>query len=137
MSRLSKGAVASALLAALSAAPFVSAQEDLEAHIRNDDRPPDSQVELRNDSRWSIQELYFAPVGSDRWGPNQLSHDAVRPGDSFTLTGIRCDKYDVKLIDEDGDKCVVRSVSLCAADKIWHIDDRDLLSCQSHVPQGR
>jgi hypothetical protein len=99
------------------------------------ERTPDSQVELRNDSRWSIRQLYFAPVDSERWGPNQVSHSSIHAGDSFTLTDIRCDKYDVKIVDEDGDECVVRSVALCGADKVWHLGDKDLLKCQARTHQ--
>ncbi len=109
-----------------------SAQDDMKANLKPVDRMSDSQVQLRNESRWSIRQLYFAPVDSDRWGPNQVSHSSIRSGDSFTLTGIRCDKYDVKLVDEDGDECIVRDVALCGTDKIWHLGDRDLLKCQSH-----
>ncbi|MEO6688387.1 MAG: hypothetical protein ABIS07_09990, partial [Dokdonella sp.] len=99
------------------------------------DRAPDSQVELRNESRWSIRQLYFAPIDSERWGPNQVSHNSIHAGDSFTLTDIRCDKYDVKLVDEDGDECIVRSIALCGADKIWHLSDKDLLKCQARTHQ--
>ncbi|HEU4665155.1 MAG TPA: hypothetical protein VFS55_14095 [Dokdonella sp.] len=121
-----------ALVVALAAAPAF-AQDDLEAKMKGDDRPSDAQVELRNQSRWSLQELYFAPIGSDRWGPNQLGHHSVHPDGTFTLTGIRCDKYDVKMVDEDDNECIVRDVSLCGADRIWRIDNRDLERCQART----
>jgi hypothetical protein len=127
-------ALQSGILGVAFAAAPVFAQEDIKSQLKPAQSPiDDSQVELRNDSRWSLQELYFAPVGSDRWGPNQLSRKAVHPEDSFTLTGIRCDKYDVKLVDEDDNECVVRDVALCATDKIWHINDRDLVRCQTRT----
>ena len=101
--------------------------------MKGDDRPSDSQVELRNQSRWSLQELYFAPVGSDHWGPNQLGRHSVHPDGTFTLTGIACDKYDVKMVDDDDNECIVRDVSLCGADRIWRIDNRDLARCQART----
>jgi hypothetical protein len=115
-------------LALIGAPAF--AQQDLEAQMKSTDRASDSNVELRNNSNWALKELFFAPVGSDHWGPNQLSHDIIRPDDSFTLTGIRCDKYDVKLVDEDDNECIVRDVSLCAQDKTWRISDHSLDRCQ-------
>ena len=121
-----------ALVAAFAAAPAF-AQQDLETKMKGNERPSDSQVELRNQSRWSLQELYFAPVGSDHWGPNQLGHHSVHPDDTFTLTGIRCDKYDVKMVDDDDNECIVRDVSLCGADRIWRIDNRDLSRCQART----
>jgi len=116
---------------ALVAAPAF-AQQDLEAQMKPVERASDSQVELRNNSNWDLRELYLAPVGSDHWGPNQISR-SIRPDDSFTLTGIRCDKYDVKMVDDDDNECIVRDVSLCGADRIWRIDNRDLSRCQART----
>jgi hypothetical protein len=113
---------------ALLAAPAF-AQQDLESQMKPVERASDSQVELRNNSNWDLRELYLAPVGSDHWGPNQISR-SIRPDDSFTLTGIRCDKYDVKLVDEDDSECIVRDVAMCAQDKVWRINDRSLERCQ-------
>jgi hypothetical protein len=122
--------------ALFAAAPLLAiAQDDLKSELKPVDRAPESQVELRNDSRWSIRQLYFAPIDSERWGPNQVSHNSIHAGDSFTLTDIRCDKYDVKIVDEDGDECVVRNIALCGADKIWRLGDKDLLKCQAHTHQ--
>lgn len=118
--------VAAAMLAAAPA----FAQQDLEAQMKAPERASDSQVELRNNSSWDLRELYFAPVGSDRWGPNQLSRRSVRPDDTFTLTNIRCDKYDVKLVDEDDNECIVRDVGLCGDDKVWRVNDKALERCQ-------
>ncbi|WP_395679892.1 hypothetical protein [Dokdonella sp.] len=117
-----------ALCLALVAGPAL-AQQDLEAQMKPAERASDSQVELRNNSNWDLRELYLAPVGSDHWGPNQISR-SIRPDDSFTLTGIRCDKYDVKLVDEDNSECIVRDVAMCAQDKVWRINDRSLERCQ-------
>jgi hypothetical protein len=120
----------------LAAVPFAAvAQDDIKSELKPVDRSPDAQVELRNESRWSIRQLYFAPIDSDRWGPNQVSHNSIHAGDSFTLTDIRCDKYDVKIVDEDGDECVVRSIALCGADKVWRLGDKDLLKCQARTSQ--
>ena len=123
--------IATALLAAAPA----FAQQDLKSDLKPAYREPDSQIEFRNDSRWSIEQLFFAPVGSDHWGPNQISHAPMRSGDRFTLTSIRCDKYDVKIIDEDDNECVVRDVALCGDEKVWRLGDRDLLKCQSRTRQ--
>jgi len=120
---------------ALFAAAPAFAQDDLKSELKPTDRDADSQVKFRNQSRWSIEKLFFAPVGSDHWGPNQIRHTPVHPDDTFTLTGIRCDKYDVKIIDEDDNECVVRDVALCGDDKVWRLGDRDLLKCQAHTHQ--
>lgn len=91
----------------------------------------DSQVTFRNDSDWMINQLYFARVSSHEWGDDQLGNHSVKNGDSFTLSQIPCGSYDVKLIDEDGDSCVVNDVSLCAESHVWSIRDKDLMKCQA------
>jgi hypothetical protein len=47
------------------------------------------------------------------------------------LTGIPCDTWDVKLVDEDGDECVVQDVNICGAGDTWVINSKDLLKCQA------
>lgn len=91
----------------------------------------DSKITLLNHSHWAIHELYFAPSDSREWGEDQLGKHTIETGGSFTLTGIPCDKYDVRLVDEDGDECVVEDVAVCADRESWKISDKDLLGCQA------
>lgn len=109
-------ALASALAALACAAGNVSAA--------------DAQIVLRNNSSWEIHELYVNVSRSDEWGPDQLDDDVIESGGEFTLHGIPCDKYDVRVVDEDGDACVIEKVPLCGASDEWTITDADLLGCQ-------
>jgi hypothetical protein len=90
----------------------------------------DSVVKLVNKSLWDIHHLYLSSVDDQEWGPDQLGDQVIASGDSFELHGIPCDDYDVRLVDEDGDECVVGGVTLCADDDAWVITDEDLLTCQ-------
>jgi hypothetical protein len=36
----------------------------------------------------------------------------------------------VKLVDEDGDECVVEEVDICGTNDTWEIKNKDLLACQ-------
>lgn len=92
-----------------------------------------SKITLKNKSNWAIHELYFSATDEDEWGPDQLGKQTIENGESFTLTGIPCDTYDVRLVDEDGDECVVESVAVCADRESWKITDRDLLKCQAET----
>jgi hypothetical protein len=91
-----------------------------------------SAVTIKNKSHWEIHQRYLSSSDQDEWGPDQLGQQtiAARSG-TYTLTDIPCDKYDVRLVDEDGDECVVARVPLCADHDTWVIKDDDLLSCQS------
>lgn len=95
----------------------------------------DSEITLKNKSRWAIHELYFSSTSEHEWGEDQLGKHTIGTGESFTLTGIPCDKYDVRLVDEDGDECVIEKVAVCADAESWKITDRDLLGCQAETEQ--
>lgn len=90
----------------------------------------DSVVKIVNESLWDIHHLYLSSVEDEEWGPDQLGDAVIESGDSFQLHGIPCDDYDVKIVDEDGDSCVVGGVTLCGDDDAWVITDEDLLACQ-------
>jgi hypothetical protein len=95
----------------------------------------DSKVVLKNLSQWAIHELYFSPTEEREWGEDQLGKHTIATGESFTLTGVPCDSYDVRVVDEDGDECVVENVALCADKEKWVIDDEDLLACQNKTAE--
>ncbi|MBI2397748.1 MAG: hypothetical protein HYV17_08115 [Xanthomonadales bacterium] len=91
----------------------------------------DSVVKIVNKSLWDIHHLYLSSVDDEEWGPDQLGDEVIGSGESFQLRGIPCDDYDVKIVDEDGDSCVVGGVSMCADNDAWVITDEDLLTCQA------
>ena len=89
-----------------------------------------SSVTIHNGSSWAIHELYLSPSDEEAWGPDQLGSEIIDSDGRFTLNGIPCNEYDVRLVDEDGDECVVGGVGLCADNDTWTISDEDLLECQ-------
>ena len=95
----------------------------------------DSKVILKNTSHWAIHELYFSPTEQREWGPDQLGDHTIATGEKFTLSGVPCDSYDVRVVDEDGDECIVEDVALCADKEQWVIDDNDLLACQDKTAE--
>jgi hypothetical protein len=107
-----------ALLLAVTASPALAGKND-------------SKVIIVNKSKWAIHEMYFSPTKQTDWGDDQLGKQTINTGESFTLSGVPCDKWDVKVVDEDGDECVVENVGLCADADKWVINDSDLLACQA------
>ncbi len=91
----------------------------------------DSNITFRNSSNWVITHLYLSPVEQNTWGPDQLGAEVIRTGGSFTVTGIPCGNYDLKLVDEDRDECIVRNANICAENGGIDIDSNDLLACQA------
>lgn len=107
------------VLAGLAASPVFAAGSD-------------ASVVIRNDSSWAIHQLFISSVDTQEWGPDQLGEHVIDTGGgTYTLTDIPCGAYDVQLIDEDGDECIVGDVGLCASKGAWVITDEDLLACQA------
>lgn len=91
-----------------------------------------SNVTVHNDSDFTIYHFFLSSSADDEWGPDQLGDHVIKNGGSFTLKNIPCDEYDVKLVDEDGDECIVEAVDVCGEDDEWLITDDDLLECEGY-----
>jgi hypothetical protein len=91
-----------------------------------------ASVKVINQSKWEIHHIYLSPSGDDDWGPDQLEDEILKKGDSLTLTDIACDTYDVKVVDEDGDECVIEEADLCKDHSYWKITDAELLKCEGY-----
>jgi hypothetical protein len=90
-----------------------------------------SNVVIKNKSDWAIAQLFLSPVDTEEWGPDQLQEQVIGTGETFTLQGVPCDSYDVMLVDEDADECIVPGVDICGDDAGWVISNDDLLACQA------
>jgi len=88
-------------------------------------------VVIKNKSDWELHQFFLSPVDTDKWGPDQLGDHVISTGGTFTLSGIPCDSYDVRLVDEDGDECVVPGVDICDGQAGWIITNDDLLDCEA------
>lgn len=93
--------------------------------------PKKATVKVVNKSDWQIEQFYLSSSEDDEWGPDQLGEDVIGTGESFTLKNIPCDVYDVMLVDEDGDECVVEEVDVCGGAESWVITNKILLGCQA------
>lgn len=89
-----------------------------------------AKVEFVNQSAWEIHEVYFSPASKKNWGKDHLDSEVLEKGDSLTLSGIEAGTWDVMIVDEDGDKCVIEDVAISGTDR-WVITDKDLLACQA------
>jgi hypothetical protein len=90
-----------------------------------------ASIKIINSSKWEIHHLYLSSSDDDHWGEDQLGKDVLEKGDSITLTDIDCGDYDIKVVDEDGDECVIEDESLCGDATYWKITDKELLACEN------
>ena len=89
-----------------------------------------ADVKVTNRTEWEIHELYLSSTDEESWGPDQLGDEVIGKDESFTILGIPCDKYDIKIVDEDKDECIVAKVDICGDNQEWAITSADLLKCQ-------
>lgn len=88
------------------------------------------EVEFVNKSSWVITEVYFSSAKEKNWGEDFLGAEVLGNGDALTLSDVKAGKWDVKIVDEDDDVCILENVAITKNDK-WVIDDEDLLGCQA------
>ena len=85
-------------------------------------------VRIENATLFTINRIYMSPVSSTVWDSDLLGEYTLRPGYHFT-TRHWAGVYDLKLVDQDGDVCVVRGISI-NEDTSWRITNVWLLGCQ-------
>ncbi len=94
-------------------------------------RKSSATITIVNLSSWEIHEIYLSSVDRWDWGPDLLGpFDVIETGERFKIRDVRCDRYDVKVVDEDQDECVLGNVAICGGNDTWVITDDDLLTCQ-------
>jgi hypothetical protein len=81
-----------------------------------------------NRSSYRINHLYVSPTSYTYWGSDRLGNDVFYPDYRFDLT-VAPGWYDIKLVDQDGDSCVINNVDLRGGDS-WTITNSTLLSCE-------
>lgn len=90
-----------------------------------------ASVKIVNKSKWDIHHLYMSPADEKDWGPDQLGKNVISAGGgTFTLSDIPCDTWDVKVVDEDDDECVIEDADVCKDQYEWKITNDELLKCQ-------
>jgi hypothetical protein len=84
-----------------------------------------------NNSDYDIHQLFLSPTHKDSWGPDQLGDKVIEhSGGSFTLHGIPCAHYDIKVVDEDGDACVIEDIIMCKDHTHWNLTNKELARCE-------
>jgi len=88
-------------------------------------------IRLQNDSSYAIYHVYISSVERTDWGRDRLGDIILHPGYYINLRSFYPGQYDLKLVDEDGDSCVVPEVRV-GNDTSWVITDSWLLGCEFH-----
>ena len=117
MKKLTQLALAAAILCAVTLPAFAARK---------------ATVKIINQSKWEIHHVYLSSSDDRSWGEDLLEDEVLAKGDTLTLSNISCDVYDIQVVDEDGDECVIEEVDLCGDHSYWKITDKDLLECEGY-----
>jgi hypothetical protein len=79
----------------------------------------DRWIELTNNTRMVIVEIYLSLVGAQRWEVDLLGSDLLAPSDSALVKiddGAGC-RFDLKTVFDDGTTRILRNVNVCATER--------------------
>ena len=87
----------------------------------------DYYVDITNKTGYTIMYMYVSPAKSDSWEEDVLGDDVLRSGKTqrVTLTGYKSPIFDIRLVDEDGDKYTFWNVDVSTDDITVTLDDLD------------
>jgi hypothetical protein len=91
----------------------------------------DHEFAIVNSSKQIIYHLYFAPIGTGRFGHDQLGEDeedALEPGAWIKVRDLQPGAYDLKVGHADESSCVIHRVVL-EFDKTLTVTNQLLESC--------
>ncbi|HEX8843249.1 MAG TPA: hypothetical protein VF791_01195 [Pyrinomonadaceae bacterium] len=95
------------------------------------EQPQKAEFMIVNKSDWDIHQLFLSPTHKNSWGPDQLGDNVIKHGGgSYTLKNIPCGHYDIKVVDDDGDACVIEDVTMCKDHTHWDITNEGLAECE-------
>jgi hypothetical protein len=81
-----------------------------------------------NYSHYRINHMYVSPSSYQNWGSDRLGSYVLLPNYRFDLSVV-AGWYDVWLLDQDGDSCVVGNVDFRYAQS-WTITDDVVVACE-------
>jgi hypothetical protein len=115
------------LLSALAALTLAAASGSFLVQAQSSYR-----VTIENRSDFDIYHVYLSAVRMTDWENDELGSQVLDSGYRFTLLDrFYPGRYDLKLVDEDGDSCVVPSVEI-SGNTTWNITNSWLLNCEFH-----
>ena len=87
-----------------------------------------STFTVSNESSYQITHLYVSPSVERRWGLDKLGSYVLFPNYYVNMT-LAPGRYDVMLVDQDRDSCILTHVDLRNGER-WTITDDVLLACE-------
>ena len=86
------------------------------------------ELNITNDSSFRLDHIYISPHSSGTWGRDLLGDGYLHPDYQISFY-VQPNRYDVMLIDKDGDKCVIPNVGFYRGTN-WTVTNAILLTCE-------
>jgi hypothetical protein len=83
---------------------------------------------LYNRSSLTIRRLFVSPSSFENWGYDRLGSSVLNPNYKVTVE-LEPGRYDIKLVDQDGDSCVINNVDFRHSDYLV-LNNVNLLACE-------
>jgi hypothetical protein len=80
----------------------------------------EQQVQLTNNTRMAIVEIYLAQVGTERWQDDLLGNEILLPANSVILNfdgGTGYCRFDLKIVYDDGTAVIRRDINMCRMER--------------------
>lgn len=68
------------------------------------------KLSINNGTGAPIHQIFVSPIDLNQYGPDLLKGHVVRAGEAFALTGLQNGLYDMKVVDEKGQSCILTDV---------------------------
>jgi hypothetical protein len=87
----------------------------------------DYYVDITNKTGYTIMYMYVSPAKSDSWEEDVLGDDVLATGNTqrVNLNGYKSPMFDIRLVDEDGDKYTFWNVDVSTDDITVTLEDLD------------
>ncbi len=82
----------------------------------------DLSLEIVNNSGVDVWFVYVSPSSSADWGDDRLGADVLNDGESFTITGLAADTYDLKAEDSSHNPLFVEMGVEIMQDMTWTLN---------------
>lgn len=86
-------------------------------------------VTLTNSSSYDIYSIQLTQHDETSWGSNLLGSDVLMHGEAQKIAVFDCEKYDLRMVDDENVECIIQDIDLCFKDKDWTIDNTVLAIC--------
>ncbi len=102
-------------LATIAGIMLIAATTGAFADDDDDKAEKTAKMKFWNLTGEDLVDLYMAPAGTDKFGPNQTENDdnnVAERDERLPLKGITAGTYDVKIKDKAGRTCVIKNVEV-------------------------